>query len=300
MNTKNFKAKKEIKKSMEISGEVDKVKPSPRQNEIQNDNQLNLIYNVLNQNGVKLSQNQIYSLLAQIQKNDKDSKNNIDETINIKNKPNKNDNDNDQEKDIKSDTNKSKWMLQKNEKFLHLEPTINSNQSEYHDNKILSDIEKTNGFKNRVSLIEKKRLKWLQDKELLEKLNEQENYDASKIVSSERIYQNNVSNIPKKENLNRIPFSNKLSLTEKKKLQWQKDRGKFLFMSNYFLIELFAFLIDELEKRDLEQRLLSHENTKYNIYPSDFRPEMKISSEKIDLLEKNNEKINSNLLLLTI
>lgn len=229
VNTKNLKAKKDIKKSLEISGEEVKVKPSPHQNEIQNENQLKLIYNVLNQNGVKLSQNQIFSLLDQIQKNDQDSKNNLAQNINIKNKSSKNDNHNDQEKDIISYSNKPKSMLKKKENALHLDITLNPNQSEYQDYKISPELEKTHGFGNKVSLIEKKKLKWQQDREILEKLNEQENYDASKIVSPRRFYQSNLSNVTQKESLNEIAIPHKLTLTEKKKLQWQKEKGIILF-----------------------------------------------------------------------
>ncbi|RNA02953.1 hypothetical protein BpHYR1_045007 [Brachionus plicatilis] len=258
VNTKDAKNKKEIKKSMGISGEVDKVKPSPRQNELQTENQLKLIYSVLNQNGVKMSQNQLAAFLEQIQKNEKGSTSNLNKSTEQNNKNNMN-YYSDQEQDISFYSSKPKSMLKKKDLMIEniVPQTSSSNQDEYQDHKFLSDNEKTTAFGNRLSLTEKKKIKWQQDKELFEKLNQQENNDALKSVSPRRFYQNNVPNVSQKENFSEVALPSKLSLTEKKKIQWQKER-------------------EESEKRELEQRLISHDTKRY---PFDFSPERKTSNE---------------------
>lgn len=217
---------------MEISGEDDKVKPSPRLNGLQNDAQLKMIYNVLNQNGVKLSQSQLNTLINQVQMNEQNLKNNSTKPKE-KNNDFKTMNINYEPEELIYNSNKPKSMLKKDQ-YANLESS-KFNQDEYKDDTLhnISEIKKDIG--QGLSLIEKKKLQWQQDKDLLERLNQQEDYDALKSVSPRRFYTNNLSSLTKKENFNDFTTPNKLTLTEKKKIQWQKERGKFYENFSVFL-----------------------------------------------------------------
>ena len=89
MTTKDKEKKKEIRKSLGVGGEIDMVKPSPRDsmNPIKNagSNKSNVMNSTLSKNGINLTEAQLAAILSAIQNNEINLKksNNINTFIGI-------------------------------------------------------------------------------------------------------------------------------------------------------------------------------------------------------------------------
>ena len=92
----------------------------------------------------------------------------------------------------------------------------------------------SNNSNNRVSLIEKKKLKWQQDKDLNVKLNQQEVTDAQKFSYQPPPVQPSLtrtSSLPRTGHTPEPPIGkNTMTLAEKKRLQWQQERGMLFYL----------------------------------------------------------------------
>lgn len=225
--TKNKQAKKDIQRSMEISGEVDLVKASPRQSNAKSSNKIKSINDALNQNGIKLTPEQLMALINQVQSNEPIQDQRID-----KNKSKKENNDY-REQEYTRPVNKSNLKKSQDQDYVNVyrQPQIVvASDEEYDEHKqksVSNEHLNSNNSNNRVSLIEKKKLKWQQDKDTIEKLNQQEAYDAQKFAYQPQAVQsglNRTSSLPRTGQTPEPPLG-KMTLAEKKRLQWQQERG---------------------------------------------------------------------------
>lgn len=145
---------------MHISGEVDLVKPSPRQFDTnKNSNKNTSINSVLNKNGINLTQEQLMSLLSAIQANDATNRPNYDR--------------NDDDAYYNSHQNGRASNRNYNQNFnddisIYRPPQVviasEDDEIEFNNHKQKSTSLEQLNANTKPSLLDKKKLKWQQDK----------------------------------------------------------------------------------------------------------------------------------------
>jgi hypothetical protein len=206
LNTKDKRIKKDIRKSMEIPGEVDLVKPSPRDGATIKNQKINIdpkSLHSLKQKGLNLSEEQLLAILNVIQNN---------------NNPAAHTNSKQQE------------MVQ------------NISNNNFEDGQFNSGPNSKSNSMEQLNVIlkrtDKKKLKWQQDRELEEQLTRQEHHD-NEIFRQAYEKQTNRSNPD--DNPNRTGntpdpkfFKSTLTLAERKRLEWQQEKGIHFHKKFYF------------------------------------------------------------------
>ncbi|CAF0907856.1 unnamed protein product [Brachionus calyciflorus] len=300
-NTKNKQAKKDIHRSMDISGEIDMVKPSPRQINVKNTEKIKSITNVLNQNGIKLTPDQLINLISQVQTTDTKREKSISRMDTA---------DRNGDSDYRFLNNKSNLKKTQDQDFVNVyrpPQIVIAEDDEIEQPKpkpIIQETVNANKSNDRMSLIEKKKLKWQQDKEMVDKLNQQENQDNYKFFTQQPISQNNfarTSSLPR-SGLTPEPPIGKISLAEKKRLQWQQEKdaqenlkkfpGPINDLSNYRQTP-DKFFQNEIRKSNSLNNLI--QNQEYQNYATNDvkqAQQQPQQQQRYSLMEKKKQKWN--------